>query len=254
MIVMLDTAIVASAAHERGVIAARPIEAERESKPRTGDITLSSTRVFVPESYRHDRPAGVLVMLHGADGKAEQALGFVRELASRANMIVIAPKSAHTSWDVIRTELGPDVARIDRALASVFAAYTIDPARVAIGGFSDGASYALTLGQANGELFQTILAFSPGFEAAPRRQGKPRVFISHGTTDKILPIDRTSRRLVARLEKRGLEVEYVEFDGGHAVPDEAARSALRRLGRRDAVDLGNAARIDAPAPDSAHPG
>src|SRR5690606_11509160 len=116
--------------------------------------------------YRADRPAGLLVMLHGAGGDAEQALWLVKQFAADENLVIVAPKSDDTTWDALRVGFGPDVALIDDALAAVFASYAIDPKRIAIGGFSDGASYALTLGLANGHLFRTILAFSPGFEAA----------------------------------------------------------------------------------------
>ena len=94
----------------------------------------------------------------------------------------------------------------------------MDPARVALGGFSDGASYALSLGISNGDLVTHILAFSPGFADPAALVGNPRVFISHGTADEMLPIDRTSRFLVPLLRGVGHEVEYIEFDGPHEVP------------------------------------
>ena len=56
----------------------------------------------------------------------------------------------------------------------------VDPARLVIGGFSDGASYALSLGLINGQLFRKVAAFSPGFVVTGEPEGKPRVFISHG--------------------------------------------------------------------------
>jgi predicted esterase len=34
-----------------------------------------------------------------------------------------------------------------------------------------------------------VLAFSPGFLVAPWPAGRPRVFVSHGTADRILPIE-----------------------------------------------------------------
>jgi predicted esterase len=37
----------------------------------------------------------------------------------------------------------------------------IDPARVAIGGFSDGATYALSLGLINGDLFKRVAPSHP---------------------------------------------------------------------------------------------
>jgi predicted esterase len=36
-------------------------------------------------------------------------------------------------------------------------------ATLAVSGFSDGASYALSIGPANGDLFTHVMAFSPGF-------------------------------------------------------------------------------------------
>jgi hypothetical protein len=56
----------------------------------------------------------------------------------------------------------------------------VDPTRLAVGGFSDGTSYALSLGLTNGDLFSHVLAFSPGFAVPARRRGRPRLFLSHG--------------------------------------------------------------------------
>ena len=70
----------------------------------------------------------------------------------------------------------------------------------------------------------------PGFEARPRSgAAAPRWFVSHGTADEVLPIQRTSRRLVPALQREGYDVTYREFDGGHAVPLASAREALARL-------------------------
>jgi hypothetical protein len=45
-------------------------------------------------------------------------------------------------------------------------------------------------------------------------------------------------------------VTFDEFDGGHEVPRDAARSAIARIAERHRVaDVGNAARPDAPTPD-----
>ena len=50
------------------------------------------------------------------------------------------------------------------------------------------------------------------------QRGKPSIFIAHGTRGEVLPIDVSSGRRVARLERDGYEVRYRKFDGGHAVP------------------------------------
>jgi phospholipase/carboxylesterase len=183
--------------------------------------------IFVPSTL----PAGpvpVMVLLHGATSNPMHALPLVQDEAERRQFVVVAPKSVGTTWDVIHGGFGPDVASLDHVLAAVFDHVPADPRRLAIAGFSDGASYALTLGLANGELFPSILAFSPGFFVPARRQGWPAIFVSHGRTDPILPIDQCGRRVVAALRMARYEVAYYEFDGGHRAPAEAVSAALDR--------------------------
>jgi phospholipase/carboxylesterase len=92
-----------------------------------------------------------------------------------------------------------------------------------------GASYALSLGLANADLFTHVLAFSPGFIAPVRPAGTPRVYLSHGRADQVLPIGRTTRRIVPQLRAAGIPVEVREFDGPHTVPPEIAEEAVRLL-------------------------
>ena len=188
--------------------------------PEHGDFL-----VRVPESHRAGYPTPLTVMLHGATARAEDVLRLPEGLAERTGLILLAPNSRGYTWDVLLRGYGPDVAAIDRALEWALSSYAIDPARAAIGGFSDGASYALSLGLTNGDLFTHVLAFSPGFAAPARRVGSPRVFVSHGTRDAVLPIDRCSRRIVPMLRRTGYDVTYREFAGGHTVPPEVAREA-----------------------------
>jgi phospholipase/carboxylesterase len=116
------------------------------------------------------------------------------------------------------------VAVLDAALGEVFARAAVST--VAVGGFSDGASYALSVGLANGDLVDAVLAFSPGFVAAPARQGSPRVWICHGTQDRVLPVERCGRRVARQLERDGYAVTYEEFPGGHVVPPGQVSAAL----------------------------
>jgi phospholipase/carboxylesterase len=190
-------------------------------------------------------PAPFVLALHGADGNAAAGLELLRSQADRLGMIVLAPSARGRTWDLILSGFGPDVAAIDTLLTDVFASYALDPARLAIAGFSDGASYALSLGLTNGDLFSHVVAFSPGYYRTAAAPGRPPVFVSHGTADDVLPIDRTSRRLVPRLERAGYDVRYHEFEGGHTVPEairaEAAewlvapRTPARAVGRASPV-------------------
>lgn len=67
-----------------------------------------------------------------------------------------------------------------------------------------------------------------------RRRGAPKIFISHGRRDDILPIDACSRRLAPTLQGAGYELVYHEFDGMHAIPPEEARFALDWFAARQA--------------------
>jgi predicted esterase len=182
--------------------------------------------LYVPRSYQPGYPAPFALMLHGAGGNAQQGIGLIMNLAEDTGMILVALDAVGRTWDVIATEYGPDVHRVDLALHQVFANYNINRKHVAIGGFSDGASYALSLGLGNGDLFNHIIAFSPGFMQPASKIGHPVVFVSHGTKDRVLPIDRTSRRIVPSLRDAGYAVEYVEFDGPHSVPPAIAVAAV----------------------------
>ena len=164
-----------------------------------------------------DADALTLVLcLHGAGSPAGRALDRLLPWADQRRLLLLAPKSVDTSWDVTRGGFGPDLANVDRLLEEVSARYPVE--RYVVSGFSDGASYALSLGVANGALFDSVVAWSPGFLVAGESAGRPRFFVSHGTGDDVLPVERTSRRLVHELREAGYEVTYVEFDGGHAAP------------------------------------
>jgi predicted esterase len=179
------------------------------------------------------RPERLVVLLHGAGGRADDALALLLPHAEERRLMLLAPQSAGTTWDVINPGYGPDVRRIQQALDLVLAGWSTPPA-LAIGGFSDGASYALSLGLGNGDIVDAILAFSPGFAAPATPTGRPGIFVSHGRADRVLPVDRCSRRLVPALRRAGYPVHYHEFDGGHVVPPPVVAEALEWLAARPA--------------------
>ena len=189
--------------------------------------------LYVPATYRAECPVPLVLLLHGAGGHAQQGIGLLRSLADAAGLLLLAPASRGHTWDLlVGRRFGPDLALIDRALGQTFSRYAVAPKRVAVGGFSDGASYALSLGITNGDLFGHVVAFSPGFVAPAGQTGSPRIFVSHGTRDRVLPIDCCSRKIVPQLERSGYEVLYREFDGGHAIPPEIATEAVGWFTRR----------------------
>jgi phospholipase/carboxylesterase len=214
----------------RGRLLYRPSADLTSSTPKRGLHRLALERgrdglLYLPAGHTPDAPAPLIVMLHGAGADAHDVLPTLQSLADALDIVLLMPESRSHTWDLLTREYGPDVRFIDRALDALFARVRIDPARIALAGFSDGASYALSLGLANGDLFTHVLAFSPGFVVVDEQVGRPHIFVSHGRDDRVLPVDACSRSLVPRLEKAGYEIRYHEFDGGHIVPEAIAGEA-----------------------------
>ena len=183
--------------------------------------------LYVPPTYVDDTPAPFLVLLHGAGGHASS---FETNLPGRVDdkgIVVLSFNSSVATWDRFALGgFGPDVQRMNLALEYAFRIVSVDPSRVGISGFSDGASYALTLGIPNGDLFRKIIAFSAGALFPPGARGKPPIFISHGTTDNVIPISASRDGIVPQLVDEGYAVTFREFTGGHVIPAAVANEAF----------------------------
>lgn len=215
-------------------LAARPGTPTAAAASGLTALGLGTTRdgyLYVPPSYDPTKKTPFLLALHGATISAQGPLNLMTPYANSHGFVLLSVKSADYTWDGIRGKYGTDIAFIDACLKASFSRVNVDPARVYVSGFSDGASYALGLGLTNGALFSRLAAFSPGFipPGDSPLQGKPEIFISHGRQDQILPIDRASRLIVPELQSEGYTVNYVEFDGPHTVPADIALSAVTWL-------------------------
>ena len=198
-----------------------------EKGKHTFEIGDDSAVIYVPESVDRAAPTRLILFLHGALRTVDVFVDGHKAAADEAGAIILAPFACCGTWDAIHSSFGPDVAIIDAALAWAFDRWTIDPAEVIMSGFSDGGTYSLAVGRANGDLFSRVVAYSPGFLIDVAPQGKPPILITHGTQDTVLPIDRTSRAIVPLLRTAGYTVEFREFTGGHAVPQSAVNDVVR---------------------------
>jgi predicted esterase len=208
------------------------------ARPRTGVVTSAKGESRLGLDPKRDAilhlppalaagPLPLLVLFHGAASSGEIQLRRFGSTPDDAGVAMLAIDSRGATWDAIHGPYGPDVDFVNRALQRVFDTVNVDPARLTIGGFSDGATYALSLGLINGDLFPRIAAFSAGFVVEGVPHGKPRIFMSHGTDDDTLPIDHCGRRIAAELKQRGYDVTFREFAGKHEMPLDIAREGLR---------------------------
>lgn len=75
--------------------------------------------MYIPKSYSMEKPAPVVVILHGAGGHAEGALQLISDFADVHGLILIAPESRGRTWDMILDRYGPDVEFINQEVLTV---------------------------------------------------------------------------------------------------------------------------------------
>ena len=173
--------------------------------------------LIVPEDYDHSKKWPLAMFFRGAITLAENYMAPFQPIANEMGMLVLAPECTGRTWDLILWgEFGPDVEFINKALHTAYQTVHVDPARIFTSGFSDGASYSLSLGLTNGDFIRKIAAYSPGFMRAASTNGHPSFFFTHGRMDQQLPVE-ASQIMVEELRSAGYDVEYREFDGPHAV-------------------------------------
>jgi predicted esterase len=213
-----------------------------KARPSAGALTLPAGETLLANGAIAYRPATVpagpvplIVILHGAAG---YPLGFLQAMepeADRRGAVLLYPRSKGMTWDMVENVasgdehpwLGPDAHRIDQSLADLFTHAAVDKNRIVLLGFSDGASYALSLGAANARLFTAVVALSPGIYVPPARfDGRQRIFIAHGRVDHVLSFDNT-KEMVENLRRDGAKnLRFRPFDGDHEIDRAALTEAL----------------------------
>ncbi len=223
-----DVLASASASRSASASAAGTSSSLTSLPPGRHALGLSEHRdavLYVPCDLPTDKPVPLFVMFHGAGGFPQKVLPFIEPHAQQHKFLVLAPHSTFPTWDIVIGGSGPDLERLQLALGNVAARYRIDTDRVAFAGFSDGASYALSIGVTNGDIASHVIAFSGGFMSVFVQEGQPRIFIAHGLIDEQLPIATSGRQNAAKLKAAGYDVQYVEFDGLHIIePGVVARA------------------------------
>ena len=204
-------------------LTAQPNPATVTAAPGTYNLSVATNKdaqLIVP-AVSGSGAIPLLIMLHGAGG-AEEPVEIVAAAAAQRGVAVLIPRSRQGTWDLAIGGFGEDVIVIDSALRETFRRVRVDPQHIALAGFSDGASYALTLGIANGDLFSHIIAFAPGFMSPVNRAGKPDIFIAHGADDIITSARNSEQNIAPFLRTLGYTVLFHGFAGGHQVnPTEA---------------------------------
>lgn len=216
-----------------------PATAPASPETRSGVLTLAGGAfAYLPKGRVATASAPLLVAFYGAGGQASDVLASFRADADRDGFVLLIPTAKGATWDMIldlqgrmgiemkvSPRYGKDLKALDAALADLFARVAIDPKRIGMMGFSNGATYALSVGTANPGLVSTVIAFSPGPAFLGKSGPTQRIFISHGEQDEVLPYSYT-RGVVARIRVRKIPLMFESFKGGHNVPMDIRAKAL----------------------------
>ena len=223
-----------SASAVDGNLAARPGAARKPSAQR-GEFNLAEAPqplVFIPDGVDAKKPTPMILLLHGAGQRAERLVTRIKPIAQVRGVIILAPQAASPTWDIIRSFRGSEIdfsedgQRLDASLSALFAQFTIDPKHVAIGGFSDGASYALSIGPRNQQLFTHIMGFSAGGFLPFAEEARAKMFISHGKADQILSFENAEDYIVPQMKRLGFDVRFETFEDRHVVREEEINKAM----------------------------
>ncbi len=204
--------------------------------------------------YRTTQPEGsgpyaVILLLHGWTGDENSMWVFTSRLPDKR--LLIAPRGLYPApqggyaWHAVlngwpRLEhFYPAVEALDEWLTQArFPA--ADFSELHLVGFSQGAALAYAFTLSHPERVASLSALS-GFlpegillERSSRRLTGLPVFITHGTKDVLVPVDR-ARKAVETFDLAGAEVTYCEHDVGHKLNASCFRGLevfFRGLGRK----------------------
>ncbi len=192
-------------------------------------------RVQRPEAPL-DGPAPLIIVLHGFGSDAEDMIEVWRKAASDAGAVLAAPISGRLVAERGGFQWSSDDEAewiIRRSIERVGSEIEIDPGRVVLTGFSQGAFVALRHALEYPEVFAGVIPVAGLYDEkrTPFNQFKdgalPRFFLMIGSEDQQVG---SMRRAKAALTSRGAPVELAIYEGlGHAFPDNADEELARAL-------------------------
>ena len=209
-----------------------PADAEKGDvviwKRSTADGKEHSIFAAIPEAYDAKKVWPVLIWLHGAvarpvDGGGASGVRALAELADQEGFIVLSPSAQTGSEWWLPT--GVDLVR--GSLDDLKQRYRVDANRVAVAGFSDGASGCLHLLAHDPEPYccflplrshpgVTRLAGGPSF--AVNVQSRP-VFAVNGGRDTLYPSAQI-KPLIDQLKAAGCDLTWLDLpEAGHRLTD-----------------------------------
>jgi phospholipase/carboxylesterase len=199
----------------------------RDEEPPTGFVHVErgphGAVLLTPEEVEAGRLYPLVTVLHGAGRQDEMLVRACKGEPDARQTFFLVPRSLHPTWDLIACDERPDLDFLEWAWDLIYRRYPIDPDRQALLGYSDGASYALSVGLSNPHVFRAVMGWAAGFLALDtrhHRQGErtPAILLEYGTHDELFPFEQVALPMKENLERLGYAVEFRTDRGGRHWP------------------------------------
>jgi predicted peptidase len=218
-----------------GIGASQPAETGFLNRSVLIEGSTHRYQVYVPATYRASVAWPVILFLHGSgesgtDGMLQTEVGLgtaLRNHPDRYPAIVVFPQTpSDKSGNVVTARIA--LAALDKTLHE----FNTDAGRVYLTGLSMGGSGAWYLAYEHPERFAALVPIcgwvakvggesasvtTPGespYEALAKRLGRLPVWIYHGESDTVVPVEE-SRKAFAALKAAGGDVRFTEIAGGN---------------------------------------
>ena len=204
----------------------KAVEARDEESP-TGFVQLEKGEargvLLTPEEIDPNRRYPLFTVFHGAGRQDEMLVKACRNEPEARQAFFFIPRSVAPTWDLIAGGEGEDFEFLEFAWDLIYRRYPIDSDRQCVIGYSDGASYALSLALSNPGFFDAAICWAAGFVVMDRRAvGQPsrrtRIYLEYGTHDELFGFKEVALPMRERLETAGYSVEFSVDEGGRHWP------------------------------------
>lgn len=196
--------------------------------PPTGFVEVESGAsravLLTPQKIDPNRHYPLITVFHGAGRQDEMLVRACREEPEQRQALFLIPRSVAPTWDLIAGDGGPvDLEFLEYAWDLIYRRYPIERSHQVLIGYSDGASYALSLALSNPGFFDAALCWAAGFammdrKAVGKEDRRTRLYLEYGTADPLFPFDQIALPMRENLERAGYEVKFSVDEGGRHWP------------------------------------
>lgn len=182
-----------------------------------------SAVLLTPDPIDDRRRYPLVTVFHGAGRQDEMLVKLLRDEPEARQAFFLVPRSVAPTWDLIAGGGRPDLDFLEYAYDLIQQRYPVDPDAQVLMGYSDGASYALSVGISNAGRFDALIGWAAGFlvvdpDAFEPNAPRPRLYLEYGTHDELFPFQSVAVPMRDMLVGAGFDLTFSVDEGGRHWP------------------------------------